>query len=152
MTYRVEDPSEDLRRGPAGPPFRQLPAAHVMVGLVLGAIVAIVVQLVLHRWYVSLLVGWDILALTFIVWTWSIVWRFDASATEHHASAEEPGRRTVHAFIGIGVTEHIQPMTGVTNAVLLALEQLVDDLLIGVRRFVFEVRLQRAQRQLSNFP
>ena len=73
-----------------------------MVGLVLGAIVAIVVQLVLHRWYVSLLVGWDILALTFIVWTWSIVWGFDASDTEHHASGEDPGRRTVHAFIGIG--------------------------------------------------
>jgi uncharacterized membrane protein len=74
----------------------------VLVGVVLGAITAIIVQCGFHRWYFSLLVGWDTLALTFIVWTWWTVWRFDGSATEHHASTEEPGRRTVRAIIVVG--------------------------------------------------
>jgi uncharacterized membrane protein len=50
------------------------------------------------RWF-SLLIGWDVLAVTYVVWTWAVVWPFDAAQTASHAEHEEPGRQTVFALI-----------------------------------------------------
>ncbi len=38
------------------------------------------------------LIGWDILALAFCGWVWSVVWRLDAKSTESHAMREDPSR------------------------------------------------------------
>ena len=40
----------------------------------------------------SPLIGWDILALVFCGWVWSVVWRRDAKSTASHATREEPNR------------------------------------------------------------
>jgi uncharacterized membrane protein len=38
------------------------------------------------------LVGWDVAALTFIVWSWLAEWKLDAAATATHAVRQNPGR------------------------------------------------------------
>ena len=87
------------------------------------------------RWF-SLLIGWDALALTYTVWTWSVIWRYDASQTASHAEYEEPGRQAVFALIlsgalaslvGVGVLlakarpDHfasVAPSVGVASVVI----------------------------------
>ena len=39
----------------------------------------------------AVLIGWDVLALVFCGWVWSIVWGLDAD-TATHANREDPGR------------------------------------------------------------
>lgn len=41
----------------------------------------------------AVLIGWDVLALVFCAWTWSTIWRLDASATASHANQEDPNRK-----------------------------------------------------------
>lgn len=83
---------------PLGLPLWQGPAARVLGGLLAGLVATGI--LVLQDWgFFSLLVGWDVLAVTFVVWTWAIVWPFDADQTASHAEFEEPGRRTVFVLI-----------------------------------------------------
>jgi uncharacterized membrane protein len=53
------------------------------------------------RWF-PMLIGWDALAVTYMVWTWAVVWPFDAAQTASHAEHEEPGRQTVFALILVG--------------------------------------------------
>ena len=43
-----------------------------------------------------------------------------------------------HALVGVGVAQHVEPVAGITDAVLLAGEQFVDHLFVGIGRFVFE--------------
>jgi uncharacterized membrane protein len=50
------------------------------------------------RWF-SLLIGWDALAVTYVAWTWTVIWPFDSAQTASHAEYEEPGRQTVFALI-----------------------------------------------------
>ncbi|MBS1695103.1 MAG: DUF1345 domain-containing protein [Actinobacteria bacterium] len=76
----------------------QGPAVRVAGGAVVG-LAATAAAARHHFGLFSLLVGWDVLALTFMVWTWVIVWRFDPGQTASHAEYEEPGRKTVFALI-----------------------------------------------------
>ncbi|AFM15631.1 putative membrane protein [Mycolicibacterium chubuense NBB4] len=73
------------------PAVRLLGAA--VVGLIAGAACSLE-----FGWF-SLLVGWDVLALTYMAWTWSVIWRFDAARTASHAEFEEPGREVVFVLI-----------------------------------------------------
>ena len=38
------------------------------------------------------LVGWDVAAVVFVVWSWLSEWKLDAAATAKHAVRENPGR------------------------------------------------------------
>jgi uncharacterized membrane protein len=77
------------------------PAARVLGGTVLGLIATVVATSWGFHWF-SLLIGWDVLAVTFMVWTWAVVWPFDPAQTASHAEHEEPGRQTVFALILVG--------------------------------------------------
>ncbi|PRC57320.1 DUF1345 domain-containing protein, partial [Mycobacterium sp. ITM-2017-0098] len=50
------------------------------------------------RWF-SPLIGWDVLAATYMAWTWAVIWSYDPAQTASHAEFEEPGRQTVFALI-----------------------------------------------------
>lgn len=79
-------------------PFWHRPSTRVLGGLVLGAVAAPIAWRFGLRWF-SFLIWWDVLALTFMVWTWMAVGRYDATRTARHAASEEPGRRTVTVLI-----------------------------------------------------
>ncbi|MDI9914134.1 DUF1345 domain-containing protein [Rhodococcus sp. IEGM 1379] len=74
------------------------PALRVVTGLILGVIAGIVVALVGHARF-SFLIGWDVAATVFTVWTWILVWPFDATLTASHSTREEPARNVAHLLI-----------------------------------------------------
>lgn len=77
------------------------PAVRVLGGAAVGALASGVAVLYGFHWF-SLLIGWDVLAVTFMVWTWMVIWPFDPAETAAHAEHEEPGRRTVFVLILFG--------------------------------------------------
>ena len=80
------------------PPFWQSPAPRVLGGLIVGlAATGVTAYLGFTRF--SLLIGWDFLALTFMVWTWAVVGPYGPEQTASHAEYEEPGRKTVFGLI-----------------------------------------------------
>jgi uncharacterized membrane protein len=79
-------------------PFWQSPAPRVLGGFVVGLAATGVSALFGLTWF-SVLIGWDFLALTFMVWTWAVVWPYGPEQTASHAEYEEPGRKTVFGLI-----------------------------------------------------
>lgn len=77
------------------------PATRVLGGVVVGLLATAVAASMGFRWF-SLLIGWDGLAITFMVWTWAVIWPYDPAQTASHADYEEPSRRTVFALILFG--------------------------------------------------
>ncbi len=77
------------------------PAIRVLGGAVLGLFATGVAASLGFRWF-SLLIGWDVLAVTFMAWTWAVIWPYDPAQTASHAEYEEPGRQTVFALILFG--------------------------------------------------
>ena len=67
-------------------------------GFVVGLAATGVSAWIGFTWF-SLLIGWDFLALTFMVWTWAVVWPYGPDQTASHAEYEEPGRKTVFGLI-----------------------------------------------------
>jgi uncharacterized membrane protein len=45
------------------------------------------------------LAGWDVAALTYLVWTWRTVWHLDAEHTARQALREDPGRAAANALL-----------------------------------------------------
>ncbi|VEG55963.1 Predicted membrane protein [Mycolicibacterium aurum] len=64
----------------------------------MGLLAAVIAASMGFRWF-SLLIGWDILAVTYMAWTWAVIWPYGPSETAAHAEFEEPGRQTVFALI-----------------------------------------------------
>lgn len=64
------------------------------VGLV-GAAIAVG----LGSGWASLLIGWDLVALTFGGWTWASTWSLDADATATHANRDNPGRDLIDLIV-----------------------------------------------------
>jgi uncharacterized membrane protein len=93
MTSRAHDlPTQAGQRRGASARFRVLVAAAAgtaAAGL-LGAI---------GPWELVPLVGWDVAALTYLVWTWSTVWHLDAEHTARLAIREDPGRAAADALL-----------------------------------------------------
>jgi uncharacterized membrane protein len=71
---------------------------RVTGGAVAGLIATGVAASMGFHWF-SLLIGWDVLAATYMAWTWLVLWRYDPAQTASHAEYEEPGRQTVFALI-----------------------------------------------------
>lgn len=80
------------------PSLLHRPTARVLGAAVVGCVAAGVAALMGFRWY-AWLIGWDALGLTYLVWTWAVIWPCDAEKTATHAGYEEPGRRTVVTLI-----------------------------------------------------
>ncbi|MDI9903144.1 DUF1345 domain-containing protein [Rhodococcus sp. IEGM 1409] len=74
------------------------PALRVSTGLLLGVAAGVVTALVGYPRF-AFLIGWDVAATVFTVWTWILVWPFDATLTASHATREEPARNVAHLLI-----------------------------------------------------
>jgi uncharacterized membrane protein len=59
----------------------------VAAGAIAGGIAALI-----SAWQLAVLIGWDISALTFVIWVWSSVARFAPSETRELATREDDGR------------------------------------------------------------
>lgn len=71
---------------------------RVLGGAVAGLAATAAAALMGFRWF-SLLIGWDVLAVTYMAWTWVVIWPYGPQQTAAHAEYEEPGRQTVFALI-----------------------------------------------------
>jgi uncharacterized membrane protein len=83
--------AESAHRQPA---YRAIAPAWVklLVAFVAGAAAATAVALVGVDVLDAPLIGWDILALVYGIWTWASVWGLDQAAVEADARREDPGR------------------------------------------------------------
>jgi uncharacterized membrane protein len=70
---------------------RDVAMTHVLMAAVPGVVAAVVIGLV-GPVAVAPLVGWDISAVTFLVWTWLTVHALDGPATKQHAVRDDPTR------------------------------------------------------------
>lgn len=66
----------------------------VAAGLVTGGVCALVMA-----WQASVLLGWDVTAGIYLVWTWSAIGRRDATGTRAIAVREDPSRTFTHTAI-----------------------------------------------------
>lgn len=82
-------------------PFWHSPAARVLGGLVIGVAATAGSVGIGFEWF-SLLIGWDVLALVYMAWTWLAIGRYDPAQTASHAEYEQPGRRTVFILVLMG--------------------------------------------------
>jgi uncharacterized membrane protein len=70
---------------------RDVALTHVLLAAVPGVVAAVVIGLV-GPVAVAPLIGWDISAATFLVWTWLTLHGLDAPATRQHAVRDDPTR------------------------------------------------------------
>lgn len=64
---------------------------RLIVALLIGIIVA-VIGLYAHIGTLSILIGWEVAVITFIVWIWCIIWPMANVRTSEFAQREDPGR------------------------------------------------------------
>lgn len=62
----------------------------VVAGVVAGAAI---------EWDYAASIGWDVAAVVFLVWTWSVVAGMDGVATALHATQEDPTRRSTQLIL-----------------------------------------------------
>jgi uncharacterized membrane protein len=75
-------------------------SASVRVGVaaVVGAVAGLAIS-VPATWQLGTLAGWDAAAMVYLAWTWTTIWRRDATATARLAVREDPGRATADALL-----------------------------------------------------
>jgi uncharacterized membrane protein len=71
---------------------------RVGVAALTGACAGAVSALVLP-WELAPLLGWDVMALTYVLWIWRKVWRYDADDTARHAEREDPTRAAADVLV-----------------------------------------------------
>jgi uncharacterized membrane protein len=82
-------------------------------------------------WGYAASVGWDVAAVVFLGWTWSVIRAMDAAATAAHATREDPTKRVTRVIVlaasvaslaAVGyLLVHASSATGVTQAVVAGL-------------------------------
>jgi uncharacterized membrane protein len=74
--------------------------------------VAALTTVLASSWFYAGSVGWDVAALVFLGWTWSVIGPMNATATESHATVEDPTKRptqlavliaSVVSLVGVGL-------------------------------------------------
>jgi uncharacterized membrane protein len=73
-------------------------SVRVSVAAVVGACAGLAVS-VPASWQLGTLAGWDAAAIVYLAWTWTTIWRRDATATARLAVREDPGRATADALL-----------------------------------------------------
>jgi uncharacterized membrane protein len=82
--------------------FAEGPVLRLGIAALLGTLAAAgVFRWGRHFWF-SMLAGWDVLALTFMVLTWGAIWVMTPEETAAHAGDEEPPVPTVFGLILFG--------------------------------------------------
>ena len=49
--------------------------------------------------YAAILIGWDLAAATYLIWTWLTIWPLDANYTKRHALREDPTHALAEAIV-----------------------------------------------------
>jgi len=73
-------------------------SVRVSVATLVGVCAGLLVSLP-GNWQIGTLAGWDAAAIVYLVWTWTTIWRRDATATARLAVREDPGRATADAVV-----------------------------------------------------
>jgi uncharacterized membrane protein len=68
--------------------------AMLVLGVAGGAVGAL-----LGAWRYSLIIGWDIAVLTFLLWTWLAIGPMEAEETKRHSSREDPTRASTDILL-----------------------------------------------------
>lgn len=88
---------------------KQTSSAKLKVTLAaLAGVLAAFVSGNLINWKLAPLVGWDVAALIYIIWEWSVIWPMSGKLTAAHALREDPSR---------GVTAVIVLISSITSLV-----------------------------------
>lgn len=110
MTDPVVDPDPD----PAA-----LARTRVVVGAAVGAVVCGALTL-LTPWQVSVMSGWDAMALVIVVWVGVAIWPMDGSATARYATREDDSRATADILL---VSASVASLVGVAFVLVKASQQ-----------------------------
>jgi uncharacterized membrane protein len=81
----------DRTSGGAGHPPDTSATTRAGVAAVAGACAGALASLP-GDWQTGTLVGWDVAAAVYVVWTWATIWRRDPASTARLALREDPGR------------------------------------------------------------
>ncbi|BBZ33017.1 hypothetical protein AWB99_17750 [Mycolicibacterium confluentis] len=82
-------------------PFTEHPGRRLLVAAALG--IAATAGAAARAWHWSvILLGWDVLAVTYMVLTWGSLWRMTPEETAEHAGGEEPPVDLVFALVATG--------------------------------------------------
>jgi uncharacterized membrane protein len=73
-------------------------STRVLVAAGIGVLAAVLTGIA-GRWGYSASVGWDVAALTFLIWTWLVIAGMDAAATASHATREDPSKRISEVLV-----------------------------------------------------
>jgi uncharacterized membrane protein len=65
--------------------------ARVTVMVLAGAVAGVVIGVLSGQWAYAALGGWDVAALVFTVWVWTLFVRSDSRVTGEHARRDDPG-------------------------------------------------------------
>jgi uncharacterized membrane protein len=99
-------------------PFRHTPAtsrSRLAVAFVAGT-AAGALSILSGTSILAPLVGWDVAAITIIVWSWLGEWRLDAATTAAHALRVNPGRATADVLLLVASVASIGAVAGVIAA------------------------------------
>lgn len=100
-----------------------------LVAMVVVGVVAAIAATLLGAGGISVVVGWAAACLTYLVWVWAVVGRFDGEATRQHAKQEDPSRSTsqlllivasLGSLVTVGVTVYESSKASGVQAALLA--------------------------------
>lgn len=95
---------------------RMTARARLSCAVAIALVVAVPVALV-SPWQLSVLVGWDVVAIVFIVWTWLRVARLDGAATCTHAQREDSSRDANRVLLAIAA---VASLVGAIGTLVLA--------------------------------
>jgi uncharacterized membrane protein len=73
-------------------------AVRVAVAAAAGASAGLLAALP-GSWQIGTLVGWDVAAAVYVIWSWRTIRHLDAAATAHLALREDPARATADALL-----------------------------------------------------
>jgi uncharacterized membrane protein len=140
--------SERLRGGSAGTRVALTASIGIVGGLISSAIIT---------WQASILIGWDVTVVCFVLWIWLAVWTMNAAEARSHASREDPSIRLSELIVltsGVALLAAVGLVlvragnaTGATKAYLIALGVLSVSLSWGLVQTVFTLRYARTYYQ-----
>src|SRR5437899_1236992 len=91
---RVASDLPDQQSAPGGLSARSRVAIVFAAGLCTGVLTAF-----LGRWQLAPLLGWDVAALSYVVWEWTAIWPLGAKDTARQALSEDPSRPAADALL-----------------------------------------------------
>jgi uncharacterized membrane protein len=71
---------------------------RLLVATLVGLLAAVVTALP-GTWQFSVLVGWDVAAIIYVIWMWVTVWPMNARETQENAEREDPTRAVSDALL-----------------------------------------------------